>query len=385
MPLIHLTNAFFDELRHIGDVRTDDMVDGLIQNGQIKNVNELLKLIIHNNDPIPAALPDDLDLWYRETSIIPAWVDAERVQRARDFFHRYGLVISLILSTASLIDCFAGKKGVKVLVKTGILHNRTYIRLIETAQFVFNIMEPHSLEPKGKGIVAIQKVRLMHTATRRLIIADHNDPWDQDELGLPICQEDLLGTLMSFTTLVFACMDKLDIKFSEEEAEDYYYIWRVIAEMLGIQKELIPDKLNEARQMMSFIAKRQLGPSAEGIFMTRALIKMFDELIPGHIADGHMHEFMRHLVGDEIADWMEIPRLEEKGIFGLLGHLKFFKTIDYIFMRESYLNKLCIDLILKAMHFEQRDQPLFVIPTHLRNAWTTLDYSAEAAADREEI
>jgi hypothetical protein len=385
--LIHLTDAFFDGLRHIGDARTDEMVDRLIQNGQIKNTKELLKLITHNNDLIPSALPEDLELWLRETSIIPAWVDAERVQRARDFFHQYGLVISLILSTAALIDCFAGKKGVKVLVKTGILQNKTYIRLIETAQFVFNIMEPDGLEPKGKGIIAIQKVRLMHTVTRRLIMTDQKDPWDQDELGIPICQEDLLGTLMSFTTLVFDCMNKLDIKFSEKEAEDYYYIWRMIAEMLGIQKELIPVALDEARRMMSFIAKRQFGPSADGIIMTHALIKMFDELIPGHIADGHLHEFIRHLVGDEVADWMEIPRLEEKGIFGLISHLKFFTAIDYIFMRESYLNKLCIDLILKAMHFEQRDQPLFVIPTQLRNAWAAYDYSAEAeaAAEREEL
>lgn len=382
--MINLSNSFFDELRHIGDVKTDAMIDGLIQSGQIKNTNELLRLITHNNDLLPAALPDELELWFRETSIIPAWVEVDRVQRARDFFHQYGLVISLILSTASLIDCFAGKKGVKVLVKTGILHNKTYIRLIETAQFVFNIMEPDSLEPKGKGIVSIQKVRLMHTATRRLIIADRDDPWDQDELGLPICQEDLLGTLMSFTTLVFDCMEKLNIKFSAEEAEDYYYIWRMIAEMLGIQKELIPETLNEARQMMSFIAKRQFGPSAEGIIMTRTLIKMFDELIPGHIADGHLHEFMRHLVGDEIADWMEIPRLKEHGIFGLISNMKFFKAIDYIFMRESYLNKLCIDLILKAMHFERRDQPLFIIPDHLRTAWDAYDYSTEAAPEKEE-
>jgi hypothetical protein len=73
-------------------------------------------------------------------------VEPERIQRARDFFHRNGLIISLILSIAALIDCFAAKKGDKVLVKTGILERKTYIRLVETAQFVFNIMEPDGLD-----------------------------------------------------------------------------------------------------------------------------------------------------------------------------------------------------------------------------------------------
>jgi hypothetical protein len=311
-------------------------------------------------------------------------VEPERVQRARDFFHRNGLIISLILSTAALIDCFAAKKGVKVLIRTGILQRKTYIRLVETAQFVFNIMEPDGLEPTGKGIISIQKVRLMHTATRRLIMGDTRDPWDQEELGVPVCQEDLLGTLMSFTTLVFDCMRKLNVEFTLEEAEDYYYIWRMIAEMLGIQKDLIPANLTEAKHMMAFIAQRQFGPSADGKAMTQALLNMFDLVIPVHATEGSLNELIRYLVGDEVADWMEIPRKKQNAFLEFIENLKVVQALEHFLLSQSYLNKLSTDLIMRTLHFENQG-PLFTIPEHLRISWSQYDYDSDAAAGKEGI
>jgi hypothetical protein len=49
------------------------MVDGLIQKDQIANVNEILRLVMRNKDSIPVGLPDDLEVWFRETSIVPSW------------------------------------------------------------------------------------------------------------------------------------------------------------------------------------------------------------------------------------------------------------------------------------------------------------------------
>jgi hypothetical protein len=380
--MIPLTNEFFDDLRFSGDIQTDTMVDGLISTNQIANVNEILRLVTYNKDTIPTALPDDLEVWFHETSIIPAWVEPERIQRAREFFHRNGLIITLILSTASLIDCFTAKKGVKVLVRTGILQRKTYIRLVETAQFVFNIMEPDGLEPTGKGIVSIQKVRLMHTATRRLILASQHDPWNKDELGLPVCQEDLLGTLMSFTVLVFDSMEKLNMEFTIEEAEDYFYLWRMIAEMLGIRKDLIPENIAEAKKMMKFIAQRQFGPSADGKAMTKALMTMFELVIPGHAAEGDLYELIRYLVGDEVADWMEIPRQKKNGFLELMDNMRIVQAVEYFFLSHSYLNKLGIDLIMRTLHFENQG-PLFTIPEHLRLSWSQYDYEAEAASGME--
>jgi hypothetical protein len=382
--MVPLTDEFFDGLRFIGDAQTDGMVESLIQSGQLASVNEILRKVVYNKDVIPAELPEELKQWYIETAILPDWVDPARIQRARDFFTEHGLVISLILSTASLTDCFAGKKGVKVLVKTGILQNKTYIRLTETAQFVFNIMEKDGLEPTGKGIRSIQKVRLMHTATRRLIVDDKIDPWNLEELGLPVCQEDLLGTLMSFTTLVFDCMDKLQLTYTPEAAEDYFYIWRVIAEMLGIRPDLIPHNVSEAKQMMQFISSRQFGPSDEGRIMTKALMDMFERVIPSHIAEGTLHEFMRFLVGEEISDWMDIHRKQTSFMSQIIGS-RLFESMEHFLISVAIVNKISIDLIVNGLHFERQGEPLFDIPTHLRDAWSIYDDSMdEAAASKEE-
>src|SRR6201999_3276000 len=123
----------------------------------------------------------------------------------QEVFACYGPQICLCLLCKSLPEAYACAKGAQVLYRTGRLTDqdgtmRTFTRrLMETSQFVVNVCIPGGLEPNGKGIVTSQKVRLIHAAIRYFI---KKGEWDVATLGEPINQEDMAGTLQSFSTLI---------------------------------------------------------------------------------------------------------------------------------------------------------------------------------------
>jgi uncharacterized protein (DUF2236 family) len=175
----------------------------------------------------------------------------------------------------------------------------------ETAQFVLSVMAPGSLESGGRGIRKIQKVRLLHAAIRHLVTASRR--WDEDGDGVPICQEDLAGTLMSFSSIVVDALRKLGVRVDDDEAEDYYYRWRAIGQMLGIDPVAIPPDLAAARALTDLIAQRNHRRSDEGIEMTRTLFELHSESLPPGFA-GAAPALTRYLVGDEMCALLDLPR-----------------------------------------------------------------------------
>ena len=59
---------------------------------------------------------------------------------------------------------------------------------------------------------------------------------------------------------------------------------------------------------MELIAKRHHGPSAEVIQLTKLLLGMYDDMLPGKVFNGLIPSFIRNLAGDQISDWMEVPK-----------------------------------------------------------------------------
>jgi uncharacterized protein (DUF2236 family) len=211
----------------------------------------------------------------------------------------------VVLATASLVYCYAGHPGVKVLTFSRRLDHDAVRRVGETAQFVLNVTAPGALESGGRGTRKIQKVRLLHAAIRHLVTASRR--WDSEGDGVPICQEDLAGTLMSFSAIVVDALRKLGVRVDDEEAEDYYYRWRAIGQMLGIDPAAIPADLAGARELTDLIARRNHRRSDEGIEMTRALFDLHSESLPpgfGGAAPG----LTRYLMGTEMCALVDVPR-----------------------------------------------------------------------------
>jgi hypothetical protein len=70
---------------------------------------------------------------------------------------------------------------------------------------------------------------------------------------------------------------------SVEGAEAYFYAWRLIGGILGIDQDTAPKTLEEARQFLDLSMVRHMGPSEEGAHLTRQLIHLYERL--DHLTD----------------------------------------------------------------------------------------------------
>jgi len=365
------TNELLDSLRLISDPAPDYVIHELVETGQLDNVNRVLRELITNNQTIPSDLPDNIEHWLRETSKLPEGTDTARLDRAAQFFVDHGVTIALILATASFVECYAAHLGVKVMTTTYRLGQNPYRRVAETAQFLMLVMKPGGLtNGDGEAIAAIQKVRLMHCAIRHYIL--QTGQWDVKRRGEPICQEDMLGTVACLSYVVLDCMKKLGIDYTEQEAEDYIYLWRIVGEMLGCMPEYLPNTVAEAKELTEAIRRHAHGPSEDGRIMTQALVEMHANLIPGQMLDGLMPALMRYLTGDQVADYVGLPRSHWDGLIKNGPALaKFLDTLDDGGgVLADLVDKLGLSFISrKTFELSNYQRAAFTIPTSLRDAW----------------
>ena len=180
-------------------------------------------------------------------------------------------------------------------------------------------MQPDAFEAGSRFIPAAQKVRLLHASIRHHLVRENR--WDTAELGTPICQEDMIGGQMFFSMLVLDSLHRLGIHMSTEGAEAYYYAWRVVGAMLGVDQDAVPKSLEEARQFLDLYMVRHMGPSEEGAHLTRQLIDLYEEVVPGTFFDPIVSALIRHLIGDTCADWLQVPRTPWDTVVKAVPHL----------------------------------------------------------------
>ncbi|GAA2433153.1 oxygenase MpaB family protein [Streptomyces glaucus] len=312
------TEASMNALRRAGDELADAVVATLFEREEVDKFNTLMRHVSTAGSPLPDGLPDVAREYLQATSVPPAWVDWEEMEKARLFFIDNNVHISTALSFAAMPACYVVPHVAKLLSTTHGL-NYPSKRMAETGQFTVYLMQPDAFEAGSRFIPAAQKVRLLHASIRHHLRRENR--WDAKELGTPICQEDMIGGQMFFSLLVLDSLHRLGIHMSVEGAEAYYYAWRVVGAMLGVDQEAVPKSLEEARQFLDLYMIRHMGPSEEGARLTRQLIDLYEEVVPGTFFDPIVSALIRHLIGDTCADWLQVPRTAWDSVVKVVPHL----------------------------------------------------------------
>ncbi|MEV6352859.1 oxygenase MpaB family protein [Streptomyces hydrogenans] len=299
------TEADLDALRHSGDELADAVVATLFERGEVGLFNSLMRYVSVSGQELPAGLPDVAREYLETTAVPPAWVDWNEMEKARLFFTDNNVHINTALSFASMPACYVVPRVARLLSATHGLHYPSK-RMAETGQFTTYLMRPDAFEAGGRFVPAAQKVRLLHASIRHHLV--RADRWDTAAEGVPICQEDMIGGQMFFSLLVLDSLHRLGVHMSTEGAEAYYYAWRVVGAILGVDQTAVPKTLDEARRFLDLYLLRHMGPSEEGVVLTRQLIDLYEEVVPGTLFDPVVSALIRHLVGDTCGDWLDVPR-----------------------------------------------------------------------------
>jgi hypothetical protein len=299
------TDERLDALRATGDELADATVATLFERGEVGKFNTLMRHVSTGGQQLPEGLPEVALEYLHATSSPPHWVDWGEMEKARLFFIDNNVHISTALSFASMPACYLVPHIAKLLSAT---HSLKYPskRMAETGQFTVHLMQPNAFEAGSRFLPAVQKVRLLHASIRHHLARE--DRWDVGALGTPICQEDMIGGQMMFSIQVLDALHRLGVHMSVDGAESYCYAWRVVGAMLGVDQDHVPRDVAQAREFSDLYMTRHMGPSAEGADLTRRLVALYEEVVPGTFLDPVVGALIRYLVGDTCADWLQVPR-----------------------------------------------------------------------------
>ena len=361
-----VTDSILDLARGRGDALADVTVAEIFKAGDTAAVARLLATLMRDDQPPTAAA----DYFSRTAVIVERSPDAEAA--GERIFAEYGPEILMLLCCYSLPSSYAAKKGVQVLHRTAYLAKRPNRRLFETAQFIVDVMSPGGLGRDGKGLRTAQKVRLMHAAIRHLILTDPLSPWPVDQLGVPINQEDLLGTLMTFTRLILDGLHRLGVTLTPQEQQAYLDTWLVVGEVMGIEPQLLPRTVAEATSVTALIEKRQVADSPQGQEMMAALLGMMQTNLP-HPFQSMPGCLIREFLPPDVATFLGVAShpLEEEVIrFGDEALRPLQRFIDFEAKRHALVRRFSIELLRWMLKVELDGQPArFALPDALHEDW----------------
>lgn len=304
MPETQNALKTLEALKYQGDPLADAVIADLVSGGTTGVVNEVLAHFRDNDQPIPEDLPGPVRTYLLATDAPPAWADPDRIARAYEFFVDDGVHVASVLSFGAMVNCYAQPRPSRVLALTHRL-NQPHRRLSETSQFVMHLMGRNPFGSGGSFVPTVQKTRLIHAAVRHFIT--RSGEWNIEADGVPLCQQDMLGALLIFSVQVIDGMRRIGISVTDREAQDYYYVWRVTGALLGIPADAMPETLAEAQALNARLVEASYGPSAEGIELTRNLLDLYENLVPGKAFDGVVAAMVRQVVNPQVADWLEVP------------------------------------------------------------------------------
>ena len=379
-PAVRWSDAVLDAARLRGDALADATVSAVFATGQTAAVSNLMGTLMRNEQAAPAALPAVVRDYLAQTSSIAAH-HPETVARGQRVFAEHGPEILMLLCCYSLPSSYAARKGVQVLHQTAYLAKRPNRRLFETAQMIVDVMSPGGLDAGGRGVRTAQKVRLMHAAIRHLIQTNPDAVWDRQELGMPINQEDLLGTLMTFTWLILDGLLKQNIAVAAADQAAYLDTWLTVGELMGIEPALLPRTVADAEALTAIIERRQVAPSPEGKEMMAALLGMMHDNVPPAFRTVPS-SMIREFLPADVATFLGVPNhVFEQELIGLMERLihPLEMFADQETRRHGVIRAFSVHL-LRAMTTIEMDgqRARFALPDTLTQAWHL------APADSEE-
>lgn len=379
---VQWTHPYLDQQRLIGDPLADQAIDQLVEVQGPEESRRLFDRLIRNVDLPLDTVSGPLRDYLEATHALPATTDWAMVRQAHELFVDHGPKFLLFLYYKSLPLLYLNAHGALVLEQTSRLTNssgdlRIFARRVaETGQFLLDVMAPGNLQPGAKGIQAIQKVRLIHASVRHFMPADR---WDIAKHGVPINQEDLAQTLMTFCITPIDALAQFGLTEKSELLDSYLHTWNAIGELLGIQKALLPDDLAAARRLLDIILERQERDSPAGQLLTQALIDFAKQNLPTDF-ERAPELLMIHMIGAKRAAMLGIS--PETGCLGKLLP-EFFRT--YFNLGERLEDRLDTSLQVfvqqlarrtagaMVSYFDQYKSRNFSIPQPLEQVWQIED------------
>jgi hypothetical protein len=233
---------------------------------------------------VPAQVAKALEDYAGAALALPEWADLAKIARAETLFMDMSMTSCTLLFCASLPECYVIPELAGVLHAAGQLEQHTDYRIRSTAAMIFPVMMHGGLAGAGGGVAQAMKVRLIHATIRHLMLRgapadavgdgaarvvpprDVQGPglhhalyakgWDVGQNGLPCSQEELAYTLLTFGYVFLRGLRRLGIGLPDADEQAYLHTWNVLGHLLGIERALMADTMEQAEELFARMQAR---------------------------------------------------------------------------------------------------------------------------------
>ncbi|MBL0099754.1 MAG: DUF2236 domain-containing protein [Saprospiraceae bacterium] len=289
-----------NDFRKITDAPADEAIKALYQNVNFLQDRDELKEMAKNDTFVPANMPPAIrDFINHELSVTYSEVEKAAFIRAHEVWKENGVQFIFVLFFRGLPYTYMAEKPANVLRLTKLLEQHPTRRILETAQFVFDVMDNKWWEPESRGILTALKVRLMHSAMRFNLLNKPvgDDKWDIDKWGMPISQEDLIATNQVFSLEFFKGMEMLGESLTPGQQADWFLTWKTIGRIMGIQKELLCPNVEQAWVLQKAVYNHLFpDDNTAGVALAKALVETLSEFL---LSTKMVLIMMRKMIMDE--------------------------------------------------------------------------------------
>ncbi|ROO84256.1 uncharacterized protein DUF2236 [Actinocorallia herbida] len=290
----------------VWDPEADALLAAVIDRGDVPRVNALLRTWTKNAQPLPDGLPADLKAFMDKARVMPAWSDPGKLTAAVDFNEKRGLYLGVLYGLASgMMSTVIPKEARAVYHSKGGADMKD--RISKTAKLGYDIGSKNAYTDDGEMIVTCVKTRLVHAAVRHLLPQSPYWTASADE-EIPISQADMMVTWHSLPTTVMRNLVAWKVPIPAAESTAFLHSWQVGAHMLGIKDEYIPATWDEANSQAKQVLDPILAPTPEGIKLADVLLDLGSTIDGSVLTRPVLSAFTRFLLGDRIAEWLEIKK-----------------------------------------------------------------------------
>ena len=266
--------------------------------------------------------PTELTKLFEQVDTVPDWVDWDQLDRGAVAIWRAGRFVPICLGYSSIGYGFSSYGGTKALNFTRLLidEGRAGERMAETLRWVAAVTTPGGMRRGGEGFKYSMRVRMVHCAVRFGV--SRSPKWQWNEWGLPITNTDLFFTTSKvFCANLVDALEKLGMRYSDQDKADIFALWRYIAYVMGV-----PDVLNhvdpaDSIQKNAVIHMVERAPDEACRILLHSLIGYSTKFTDGYqplplwlITNMTQRQkivmsygLLRHLTSDEFCESMHIP------------------------------------------------------------------------------
>jgi endo-cleaving rubber dioxygenase len=123
---------------------------------------------------------------------------------------------------------------------------------------------------------------------------------------VPISNGDILRTFHSVGTFAYSNLQKWGVPMSASEATAWLHSWQVALALLGVQEQFIPATWADAVAQSAQILTPVIAPTTQGLYLAETLLGYIETPLAG-VDTGFLSEFVRYLIGNTVADYLELP------------------------------------------------------------------------------